>query len=382
VNRGLGPNAHLIGEPGSRHMIGTPALVLDLDRLDANIRSMAEHARRYGYTLRPPAKIHKCTEIARLQVAAGAVGVCCATLAEAETFVQRGVPGVMLFSTVVTDPKLERVAALNTQAEGFLVAVDSSENVEQLGAAARRSGRPLGVLVDFEVGGGRTGTADEEVAVALARTIDETDGLEFAGVQGYVGNHQTIRDYDERRRITQSCLAPLARLLERLRAAGLPARVVTGGGTGTHEIDAELGVLNEVQPGTYIFMDVNYVDTPIRREEAHPFTCSLSARTTVIGAAQRGFVITDGGTKEVDGMLGPLAPRILSGAPAGATYSIVGDDLGRIDFASPDDSLEVGAVVEIMVPHCYQTVAMYQVYHCVRADELVDIWPIDAIPSW
>src|SRR6185437_571630 len=116
----------------SRHMIGTPALVVDLDRLDANIQSMAEHARQHGYALRPPAKIHKCTEIARLQVAAGAVGVCCATLAEAETFVRRDVPGVMLFSTVVTEPKLERLAALNARADGFLVAADSSENVEQL----------------------------------------------------------------------------------------------------------------------------------------------------------------------------------------------------------------------------------------------------------
>ena len=260
-----GPNEHLVGEPGSRHLIGTPALVLDLDRLDANIRSMADHATQHGYALRPPGKIHKCSEIARLQVAAGAVGVCCATLSEAETFVQHDVPGVMLFSTVVTDPKLERLAALNAQTDGFVVAADSSENVEQLGVAARRSGRPLGVLVDYEVGGGRTGIADEDTAVALARAIADTDGLEFAGVQGYVGSYQTVRDYDERRRITRSCLEPLSRLLDRLRAVGLPASVVTGGGTGSHEIDAELGVLNEIQPGTYIFMDVNYLDTPIRR---------------------------------------------------------------------------------------------------------------------
>ena len=377
-----GPNEHLVGEPGSRHLIGTPALVLDLDRLDANIRSMADHAAQHGYALRPPGKIHKCSEIARLQVAAGAVGVCCATLSEAETFVQHGVPGVMLFSTVVTDPKLERLAALNAQTDGFVVAADSSENVEQLGVAARRSGRPLGVLVDYEVGGGRTGTADEDTAVALARAIADTDGLEFAGVQGYVGSYQTVRDYDERRRITRSCLEPLGRLLDRLRAVGLPASVVTGGGTGSHEIDAELGVLNEIQPGTYIFMDVNYLDTPIRRAEAHPFACSLSVRTTVIGAAQPGFVITDAGAKEVDGLYGPLAPRILTGAPEGASYSIVGDDLGRVDFTSAADSLAVGAVVEIVPPHCYQTVAMYQVYHCVRGDELVDIWPIDALASW
>jgi 3-hydroxy-D-aspartate aldolase len=173
-----GPNEHLIGKPGSRHQLGTPALVLDLDRLDANIASMAAHAKANGYALRPPAKIHKSVEIARRQVAAGAVGLCCATLAEAEVMVAGGIPGVMLFSSVVTGPKLERLANLNQRADDLVVVVDGFDNVDQLGAAARRSGRRLRLMVDFEVGGGRTGVADEPQAVALARHICETEGLE------------------------------------------------------------------------------------------------------------------------------------------------------------------------------------------------------------
>jgi 3-hydroxy-D-aspartate aldolase len=377
------PNEALVGQPGSRHELGTPALVLDLDVLDRNIASMAEFAALRGYGLRPPAKIHKSVEIARRQVAAGAAGLCCATLAEAEAMVDGGIPGVMLFTSIVTAPKLERLAALNARAaEPLLVVADDPGNVRQLGEAARRSGRPMQVLVDFEVGGGRTGIADPAVAVDLARQIADTEGLAYAGVQGYVGNHQVMPDFEARRAESHRLMEPLVDLVARLDGAGLTPAIVSGGGTGTQDIDHELGVLTELQPGTYIFMDVNYRGIPLRRTDPFPFTPSLSVRTTVISTAQRGFAVTDGGTKEVNGLFGPLAPVILSGAPEAATYAIVGDDMGRVDFAKADDALPIGAVVEVQPPHCYQTVIMYPCYHVVRGDDLVDIWPLDALPSW
>jgi 3-hydroxy-D-aspartate aldolase len=377
-----GPNERLIGKPGSRHELGTPALVLDLDRLDANIASMAAHAKANGYGLRPPAKIHKSVEIARRQIAAGAVGLCCATLAEAEVMVAGGIPGVMLFSSVVTGPKLERLANLNQRTDDLVVVVDEVDNVKQLAAAARRSGQRLRLMVDFEVGGGRTGVADESQAVALARHISATEGLEYVGVQAYVGKHQKIVDYDERQKASRRDLAPLAHLVERLASENLRPRIVSGGGTGTHDIDPALGVFTEIQAGTYVFMDVKYRDVVLRRHEPHPFQPSLTVRATVISAAQPGFVVTDAGAKEVDGFFGVLAPQVYEGAPQGARYSIVGDDMGRVDFTSPTDRLEVGDVVTVLPPHCYQTVILHSVYHCVRGDELVDIWPIDALPSW
>lgn len=377
-----GPNEFLIGVAGSRNILGTPALILDLDRLDANIASMAAHARANGYSLRPPAKIHKSIEIARRQVAAGALGLCCATLAEAEVMVAGGIPGVMLFSPVVTEPKLERLAALNARTDDLIVVADDFDNVDQLGVAARRSGRPLQVMVDFEVGGGRTGIADESQAVALAQRMLETEGLEYAGVQGYVGKHQAIADYDRRRTASHAYLAPLVRLVKRLAAEGLKPRIVSGGGTGTHDIDPELGVLTEIQTGTYVFMDVHSENVVMRRDEPHPFQTSLYVRTTVISAAQPGFVITDAGAKELDGFHGVLAPEVYDGAPPGARYTIVGDDMGRIDLAQPGDHLAVGDVVNVLPPHCYQTLVLHPAYHCVRGDDLVDIWPIDALPSW
>ena len=377
-----GPNEMLIGTRGSRHALGTPALVLDLGAMEANIASMAEHARAHGYALRPVAKIHKSVEIARLQVAAGGLGVCCATLAESEVMAEGGIPGVMLFTSVVTGPKLERLAALNARAERLIVVADDPSNVEQLAEAGRRSGRSLQVLVDVDVGGGRTGIADEQRAVELARLVAEADGLEYAGIQGYVGKHQNTVDYGLRRTRSHELLQPLVRVAERLHTEDLAPRMVSGGGTGTHDFDHELGVLTEVQAGTYVFMDMNYRDVVMRRDDPHPFRPALSVRTTVVSAAQPGFVVTDAGIKELDAIFGIDHPAILRGAPDGAIYSLVGDDMGRIDFARPGDRLAVGDVVEVMPPHCYQTLSMYSHYHVVRSDDLVDIWPVDARASW
>ena len=377
-----GPNETLIGTAGSRHALGTPALVLDLDAMEANIASMADHARRHSYDVRPVAKVHKSVEIARRQMEAGGRGPCCATLAESEAMVDGGLSDVMLFTSVVTEPKLERLAELNARAEGLLVVSDDPSNVEQLAQAAQRSGRSLGVLVDMEVGSRRTGVTDEQQAVELARLVAETDGLEYAGVQGYGGSRPGIVDYDDRRTYMSEQLQPLGRVVERLHEAGLPPRIVTGGGTGTHDFDYELGVFTENQAGTYVLMDMNYRDAVLRRDDPHPFRQALSVRTTVISAAKDGFVVTDAGLKEVDNLGGTEHAAIVRGAPEGATYSLVGDDLGRIEFARPEDSLAVGDVVELMPPRCYQTAIMYSHYHVVRGDDLVDIWPVDARSNW
>jgi 3-hydroxy-D-aspartate aldolase len=380
VNQELGPNAHLIGVPGSRQVLSTPALVVDLDLLEANIASMAAHADAHGYGLRPVAKIHKSSEIARRQAEAGAVGTCCATLAEAEVMVDAGIEGVLLFTSVVTPDKIERLAVLNERAEGLLVAVDSPRNVADLAEAARRSQRPLELLVDVEVGGGRTGVPSPDAALALARQIAACDSLRFAGIQGYNGDHQAMVAFEERRRTELAVLGELARFVEVLDAAGLRPRIVSGGGTGSHDIDHEVGVLTDVQVGTYIFMDVNYQDTVLRRDDPHPFGHSLTVRGTVISNAQTGFVITDAGAKEVDGIHQNGFPRVRSGASTGSRYSIVGDDMGRIDL-SDLEQLEIGTPIEIIPPHCYQTVIMYSHYHIVRGDTLADIWPLDARSS-
>jgi D-serine deaminase-like pyridoxal phosphate-dependent protein len=377
-----GPNESLIGIAGSRGDLGTPALVLDLDVMEANIACAARHALTNGYQLRPAAKIHKSIEIAQRQIDAGAVGVCCSTLAECEVMVQAGIPGVMLFTPVVSDPKLVRLAELNACAEGLLVVADSETHVERFAEAARLSGKSLQVLVDVEVGGGRTGLGDPEHAVRLARRVADAPWLEFAGVQGYVGTHQKIVEYEARKARSAALLQPLLRAVEQLEAAGLPPRVVSGGGTGTHDFDSRVGSFSELQLGTYVFMDASYRNVVLRAEEAHPFRPALTVVATVVSDAKPGYVITDVGLKEIDGFLAPDPPVVLRGAPDGATYSIVGDDMGRVEFARSRDRLVPGDVVELMPPRCYQTLCLYSHYHVVRGGDLVDIWPIEARAGW
>jgi len=382
MNDWRGPNANLIGQPGSRSALGTPALVLDLDRLDANIRSMATHAESRGYQLRPVAKIHKSVEIARRQVDAGAIGMCCATLSEAEAMVAGGIPAVTLFTSVVSEPKLQRLAALNARAEDLIVVTDDFGNVAQLSEVIRPTGRTLQVMVDFELGGGRTGLADEDSAVALAGRIRETEGLEFVGIQAYNGLGLSETDYNSRRKVVLERARRVSELVARLDAEGLHPRIVSGAGTGSHDVDADAGIFTEMQVGSYVFMDVHYIDAVMRRSESHPFEPALTVLGTVVSAAQPGFVITDVGLKEVDGAFGPISPCIINGAPSGARYSLVGDDMGRIDFANAGEGIPVGAKFELLTPHCYQTVTLYSVYHCVSGDKLVDIWPVDALRSW
>ncbi len=377
-----GPNEELIGRPGSRNELGTPSLVVDLDLMDANIASLARHAAAHGYEVRPVAKIHKSVEITRRQVEAGGRGPCCATLAEAEVMVDAGFADVMLFTSVVTAPKLDRLAELNARAEGFIICADDAANVDQLGEAARRSGRPMKVLVDLEAGSHRTGIADDDQAVALARRIADTEGLEYAGVQGYTGHHMNITDFEARRRRGLEVLEPVVRAVERLRAEGFEPEIVSGGGTGSHDIDHELGLFTEIQAGTYLFMDGHYDGVDQRRGDPRPFQPALYVRSTVISNAQPGYVITDAGVKELDNIFGIDHPVILRGAPPGAVYSYVGDDMGKITFAGPGDRLEIGAAVEVQPPHCFQTILLYRYFHAVSGNRLVDIWPVDAFDNW
>ena len=200
-------------------------------------------------------------------------------------------------------------------------------------------------------------------------------------MQGYVGNHQNTVDYDRRKAMSRELLAPLVSLVERLHREDLAPRIVSGGGTGTHDFDYELGVLTEVQGGTYALMDVNYRDAVLRRDDPHPFGAALAVRATVVSAAQPGFVIADAGIKELDCIFGIEHPGILRGAPAGAVYSLVGDDMGRIDLAE-GGALAVGDVVELHAAALLPDARLYSPIHCVRGDDLVDIWTVDALDQW
>ncbi len=371
----LGPNRELIGRPGSRAALMTPALIVDLDALERNIARMAEYCAGRRVALRPHAKTHKSVRIARMQVAAGALGVSVATLGEAEVMARAGIAGVLLTSPVVTPAKIDRLIALGRDAEGLMVVADHPDNVDALARAAA-GGRRLQVVSALDLGGNRIGAADPDAALALAKKIAGADTLEFAGVHAYAGPLQHIADYRERRRLAAAAGAKVAELRDKLVAVGLAPPMISGVGTGTHDIDTRDGPYTELQVGSYVFTDVEYNAVSLREDAPRPFDPALFVRTTVISANLEGFVTTDAGLKRF--ATDSVPPEIAAGAPAGATYSFKGDEHGRVTFAEPGQTLPLGAAVECLTPHCDPTVNLYDLYHVVRGDTLVDIWPVDA----
>jgi D-serine deaminase-like pyridoxal phosphate-dependent protein len=292
-----GPNAHLIGVPGSRARLSTPALLLDLDALERNIARMAAHCAEAGIGLRPHAKTHKSVAIARMQMAARALGICCATVGEAEAIAGAGIAGVLITSPLTTAAKIDRLVALNRDAERLMVAADNPHNVADLAAAVEAAHQSLRVVVDVNVGQDRTGVASDDDAVALAARIDEAPSLTFAGLQAYAGHLQHMVDLDERRVLAEAVSSRLGALATRLEAQGLAPGIVTGGGTGTSIIDPEARVFTELQAGSYTVMDVDYNRVPLGPDAATPYETAMFVQTAVVSANKPGFVTTDAGLK-------------------------------------------------------------------------------------
>lgn len=373
----LGPNAHLIGVQGSRGALDTPALIVDLDIMERNIAAMAAHARAVGVKLRPHAKTHKSVKIAELQVRSGALGVCCATLGEAEVMVRAGIPGVHITSPQVTLSKIERLFALNAHDHhGLSVVVDNPTNLTALAAAAQADGKPLDVLVDFYAGHGRTGAVSEEAVLELVWGIGASRVLRFRGLQAYAGNLQHLAVREERRARTLEVLKRLAAIVERLKKEGIPVPIVTGAGTGTFDLDPEAHVFTELQVGSYIFMDVDYNNALREGRNTLPFETSLFVQTAVVSTNVEGYVTCDAGLKAF-ATDGPK-PVIARGAPEGATYTFFGDEHGKLILPEGVAKPEIGHRLECVTPHDDPTVNLYDVYHVVRGDTLVDIWPVDA----
>jgi 3-hydroxy-D-aspartate aldolase len=367
-------HGELIGRQGSRRDLNTPLLVLDVDVLDRNIARMAELARARGVRLRPHAKTHKSVDIARRQIAAGAVGLCCAKLGEAEALAAGGIAGLHITSPVVSAPAIKRLIDLNLSSEGLSVVVDNPANVEALAKAASTE-RPLGVFVDIDPGIHRTGVASAEDAVTLARLILAEPSLRYEGVQMYCGREQHIADFGERKAAIEERTEYLKTVIAALDAAGAHPQIVTGAGTGTHRIDLELGVINELQVGSYVFMDDEYLACDLTGDGAPPYERSLFVDARVVSANARRMVTVDAGLKAFATEGAP--PRPQDPALAEGRYAFMGDEHGAVIGAGVE-TLAIGDMVRLSAPHCDPTVDLYESYHLVRGDTLVDIWPVSA----
>ncbi|MBV9062119.1 MAG: DSD1 family PLP-dependent enzyme [Alphaproteobacteria bacterium] len=371
-----GLNRDLVGVPGGRWQLQTPALVIDLDILERNIARMAEHGRRHNIALRPHAKTHKSVEIANRQLDAGALGICVAKLGEAEALAEGGIESLLITSPVVTERGIARLMALNARVPELMVVCDSAEGAARLAVAAEMTGKTLKVLVDIDPGMGRTGIAPSENAIALVQQVANSAALKYAGLQCYAGNLQHLESANERRDASLSVMKTLAQLRDALTARDLAPKILTGGGTGTFDIDPDARTLTELQVGSYVFMDRQYNDVWQKPADRAPFETSLFVQTTVISANRDGLVTTDAGLKAFATDAG--APQIATGVPEGASYFFFGDEQGGVLYDASAQKLKLGDVLTCVVPHCDPTVNLYDCYHCIRGNTLEAIWSIEA----
>lgn len=369
-------NDSLIGIPGSRARLDTPALVVDLPALKRNLSRMAAFAEARGIALRPHVKSHKSARIAQLQIDAGARGVSCATLGEAQVMVDAGIGGVLVTSPVVGEHKVRRLVDLARHAgpHAVMAVVDHPDNVAELASAATSLDFPLGVLIDYHAGYGRTGVADEHAALALAKRIGNAGSLALRGLQAYGGNLQHIGERAQREAAAAALRQSVRKIVETLHSAQIPLEIVTGVGTGTHDIDSSDNVFTEMQVGSYVFMDAEYAQVLGTASDTR-FETSLFVQSTVVSVNAPGWVTVDAGIKSFATDSGiPLAARGIDGP---SQYAFFGDEHGKLTVDTPHRPA-LGAHIEFVAPHCDPTVNLHQVYHIVEGDTLVGIWPVDA----
>jgi len=356
--------------------IDTPALVVGLDAFERNLGRMAKAVAAAGVRLRPHAKTHKSPLIALRQIALGAVGACCQKVSEAEILVDGGVDDVLVSNQVVGAGKLARMAALARRA-ALAVCVDDAGNAGDISAAAVRAGATIGVLVEIDVGAGRCGVAPGADAVWLAREVAALPGLRFAGLQAYHGSAQHLRRAGERRDAIGRAGALTARTVAMLADAGLACATVAGAGTGSFEIEAASGVWNELQAGSYIFMDADYARN--QPGEGGAFEHALFVLATVMSQPKPGHAVLDAGLKALAFDSGP--PEVFE--RAGVLYDGASDEHGALTLDGSNAPLGIGDKLLLVPGHCDPTVNLHDWYVGVRglgtgAAVVEAVWPVAA----
>jgi 3-hydroxy-D-aspartate aldolase len=354
--------------------VDTPALVIDLDAFERNLRRLSDRIAGSPVRARPHAKTHKCPIIALRQIALGAVGVCVQKVGEAEAMVHGGVVDVLVSNEIVGRQKLRRLMALGRLAR-IAVCVDDASQIEALSAAAGEAGLTLPVYVEVNMGGNRCGVEPGAPALDLARRVAAAPHLGFAGLQAYHGSAQHIRQWEERRAAIGMAADKAGATRDLLERHGIDCPVVTGAGTGSFEFEAESGVYTELQCGSYIFMDADY-GRNLDRDGAptRVFEPSLFVWATVMSRPAEARAIVDAGLKALAFDSGP---PLVWDEPA-ARYERASDEHGRLAVSSPTNRLRIGDKIRLVPGHCDPTVNLYDWYVCVRGSRVEAIWPITA----
>jgi len=346
--------------------VDTPALLVDLDAFERNLRRMKDAVAGRKIRVRAHSKTHKCPEIARQQIAAGAFGVCCQKVSEAEALVEGGIADVLISNEIVGDAKLARLAALSKRAR-IGVCVDDVTNLRAIAA----TGGELDIYVEIDVGAKRCGVAPGAAALALARETQRFANLRFSGLQAYHGAAQHVRAIADRRTQIKRAAEAAQATRAMIEAAGIQCPIVTGGGSGTFMFEIESGVYDEIQPGSYVFMDADYA----RNEWAAAlprFEHALFVLATVMSRPTPARVVLDAGLK---------ASSVDSGMPQvwqrpGLAYVRASDEHGVVEVAADRAAPALGEKILLVPGHCDPTVNLYDWYVCVRGGRVEALWPI------
>jgi D-serine deaminase-like pyridoxal phosphate-dependent protein len=363
--------------------IPTPALVVDLDAFESNIKKMADHCAQAKVGFRPHAKTHKCPAIAKRQMAAGAKGICAATVPEAEALAAAGIRGILLTSPIVDKEKIARMVALASGGGDVMLSVGSQRQANLLAEAADAARVDISVLVDLDVGDRRTGSLPGEPALQLAKHIaSASKRLRVAGVQAYAGHASHTVGFEERQKVSRAAIAKAVETRRLLEKSGFDAKILSGGSTGTYNIDSAIDGMTELQVGSYVFMDVDYRRIGSSGGQAiyTDFQPSLTILTTVVNTTHSDRVTIDAGTKAVDTTTTNLPQLLTRSASEGPrlTYSKAGDEFGALTSESGGKLPALGDRLEFIVPHCDPSVNLYDRLYACRGEKVESTWPIAA----
>jgi len=370
--------AHVIDAKTSRGVskwdLDTPALVLDLDKLEQNIATMRASLAATKVAARPHAKTHKSADIAKMQIAAGAVGICTAKLSEAEALFAEGVQKICMTTGNLSKAKIQRAMNLRKKNREFIQAVDFAQNARDLSDAAKAAGVTADVVVDVAVGT-RSGVPPGDQALQLAQLVDKLPNLKFRGMLAYDGGAQHIKGYKARHDQSLARYEDAVKTFERMKSSGLNMEIFSGGGTGTYNIMTKVPGFTDVQVGSYVFMDAQYLE--IGNEKGDVFTDfapSLTVMTTVVNTYFPNRITTDAGSKSLT--LNKPDPIVI-GEP-GFRYAAGSDEFGSIQYDKANKTYKVGDKLELIIPHCDPVVNLYDVFYGVRNDRVEAVWPVTA----
>ena len=356
--------------------LDTPALVVDLDALEANIETMQRTVGRNGITSRPHAKTHKTPAIAHMQLETGSVGVCVAKIGEAQALFEHGIERLLMTTSNVTPWKIQRAMNLRKWCDTFVQATDTLENARLLDEAATAAGVVADVVVDVDPGGHRTGITPGQPALELAQLVDRLPSLRLRGMLCYDGGSQHVTGFDARQAQTLERLAPAAETFEQFQRSGLSTEIFSGGGTGTYNIDHQTPGMTDVQVGSYVFMDAQYIgiggvnDTDVYSD----FQPALTILTTVLNAQYEGLATTDAGAKACT----INRPWAIVKGETGMSYTSGSDEFGTIRYDDPSRTYKVGDKLELIVSHCDPVVNLYDQMYAVRNGIVDAVWEIAA----